>query len=88
VGGFYDAVAKAQSLAGLSGEPRLKRMTPSASPFEAMQKMLGVSATSARTLAAAAWVFGDPRAQGILDDLAQARLRSQGAMVLAPTRIR
>jgi hypothetical protein len=32
-------------------------------------------------------VFGDPRAQGIMDELAQARLRSDGAMVLAPARI-
>jgi len=88
IGGFYDAVAKAKALAGISGEARLKRMSPSGSSFEALQKMLGVSATSARTLAAAAWVFGDPRAQGIIDDLAQERLRSQGAMVLAPTRVR
>jgi protease-4 len=87
IGGFYDAVAKAKTLAGIKGEARLKRMSPSSSPFESMQKMLGVSAGSARTLAAAAWVFGDPRAQGIMDELAQARLRSQGAMVLAPTRI-
>jgi len=49
---------------------------------------MGISASSARTLAAAAWVFGDPRAQGILDELSQARLRSEGAMVLAPTRVR
>lgn len=87
IGGFYDAVDKAKALASITGEARLKRMTPSGSPFEALQKMLGVSATSARTLAAAAWVFGDPRAQGLLDELAQARLRSQGAMVLAPTRV-
>jgi protease-4 len=87
IGGFYDAVDKAKALAGITGEARLLRMSPSNSPFEAVQKMLGVSATSARTLAAAAWVFGDPRAQGILDELAQARLRSQGAMVLAPTRL-
>ena len=87
IGGFYEAVAKAKTLAGITGEARLKRMSPSTSPFESVQKMLGVSATSARTLAAAAWVFGDPRAQGILDELAQARARSQGATVLAPTRI-
>ena len=87
IGGFYDAVDKAKALAGISGEARLKRMSPSNSAFEAVQKMLGVSATSARTLAAAAWVFGDPRAQGIMDELAQARLRSQGAMVLGPTRV-
>ncbi|HEX3366895.1 signal peptide peptidase SppA [Phenylobacterium sp.] len=87
IGGFYDAVDKAKALAGISGEARLKRMSPSNSPIEAVQKMLGVSATSARTLAAAAWVFGDPRAQGIIDEVSQARLRSQGAMVLAPTRV-
>ncbi|MEO8115948.1 MAG: signal peptide peptidase SppA, partial [Phenylobacterium sp.] len=87
LGGFYQAVDKAQALAGLTGEPRLKRMTPNASPFEAMERLLGVSATSARTLAAAAWIFGDPRAQGLMDQLAQARLRERGALVLAPTRI-
>ena len=87
IGGFYEAVAKAKALAHISGEARLKRMSPSSSAFEAVQKMLGVSATSAKTLAAAAWVFGDPRAQGILDELAQSRLRGEGATVLAPTRI-
>ncbi len=84
LGGFYEAVDKAKSLAGIKGEARLKRMTPNASTFEALEKLLGVSASSARTLAAAAWVFGDPRAKGLMDELAQARLRSQGAMVLAP----
>ncbi|MDB5467431.1 MAG: sppA [Phenylobacterium sp.] len=88
VGGFYQAVDKAKTLAGLTGEPRLRRMSPNASPFEAIQRLLGVSATSARTLAAAAWIFGDPRAQGLMDQMAQARLREHGAMVLAPTTVR
>jgi protease-4 len=89
VGGFYDAVAKAQQLAHLTGEPRLKRMTPQASPVEAIERMLGVSTSSARTLAAAAWVFGDPRAQGIIERLGEARLRAEGqGMVLSPERLR
>jgi len=88
VGGFYEAVERAKTLANLSGEPRLKRMTPPASPVEAIQKLLGVEATSARTLAAAAWVFSDPRAESIIDQAAQARLRAGGAMVLAPDRVR
>ena len=89
VGGFYDAVAKAQQLAGLSGEPRLKRMTPSSSAIEAVQKIMGVSSSSARVLAAEAWVFGDPHAQDILDELAQAHLRAAGqGMVLSPDRLR
>jgi protease-4 len=86
VGGFYQAVDKAKQLAGIKGEVKLKRMDQG-SPIEALQKVLGVSATSVRTLAAAAWVLGDPRAQGLLNELVSARLRTQGAMVLAPTPI-
>jgi protease-4 len=86
VGGFYQAVDKAKGLAGLTGDVPIRRMTPIEGPFEALQKALGVSAASSRTLAAAAWVFGDPRAQQVLDSLAEARLRSQGGgMVLAPS---
>jgi protease-4 len=89
VGGFYQAVDLAKDLAGLHGDIPLRRMTPTEGAFEALQKALGVSATSARTLAAAAWVFGDPRAQGILDRAAEARMRDQGhANVLAPMPIR
>ena len=69
------------------GEVRLRRLSSGDSTFESLQKMFGVSATSMRTLAAAAWIFGDPRAQGLMDEMAQARLRSQGAMVLAPARV-
>lgn len=85
LGGFYQAVDRAKALAKIEGEPHLRRIGPSASPFQALERMLGVQANSARTLAAAAWVFGDPRAERVLDELAQARLREQGAMVLAPT---
>jgi protease-4 len=89
VGGFYQAVDKAKALAGLEGDVPLRRMTPSEGTFEALQKALGVSASSARTLAAAAWVFGDPRAQSLLDRLAEARLRSgPDAAVLGPMPIR
>ncbi|MDP3853701.1 signal peptide peptidase SppA [Phenylobacterium sp.] len=85
VGGFYQAVEKAKGLAGLKGHVRLKRMTATVSPFEALESALGVSATSIRTLAAAAWILGDPRAKGLLDEMAAERLRGSGAMVLAPT---
>jgi protease-4 len=87
VGGYYEAVARAQSLAGLTGEARVKRMTPQASPTELLEKLLGVQASSARTLAAAAWIFGDPRSEALIDQIAQARLRAGGATVLAPDRI-
>ena len=89
VGGFYQAVEKARTLAKLGADVPLRRMTPSEGAFQALQNALGVSASSVRTLAAAAWIFGDPRAQSILDSVAEAKLRSDGGgMVLAPTPVR
>lgn len=89
VGGFYQAVGKARQLAKLDDDVPLRRMTPSAGAFETLQRALGVQANSARSLAAAAWIFGDPRAQQLLDQLAEARMRSEGkATVLAPMPIR
>jgi protease-4 len=85
LGGFYQAVERAKVLAKLEGDVPLRRMTPSESPFEALERALGVSATSAKTLAAAAWVLGDPRAEAVISRAAEARLRAQGATVLAPT---
>lgn len=87
LGGFYDAVERAKALAGLKGDVRLKHMRATASPFEVFQRALGVSSTSIRTVAASAWLLGDPRSQAIMDQLMQARLRQQGATVLAPTPI-
>ncbi|KRA59721.1 signal peptide peptidase SppA [Caulobacter sp. Root656] len=90
LGGFYEAVDKAKSLANLKGEVKLKKVGGSNSPFEALEKMLGVSETSVRSLAASAWLLGDPRSQSILDEMAKARLRStpSGASVLADTPVR
>ncbi|MBU1375965.1 MAG: signal peptide peptidase SppA [Alphaproteobacteria bacterium] len=85
IGGFYQAVDKAKQLAKLEGDVPLRRMSPQEGAFKALQNALGVSATSARSLAAAAWVFGDPRAQSIIDQVAEAKLRGEGGgTVLAP----
>ncbi|MDR6626313.1 signal peptide peptidase SppA [Caulobacter segnis] len=90
LGGFYQAIDKAKALAKLNGDVRLKRMDGGQSPFEALEKLLGVSETSMKTLAAAAWVLGDPRSQAILDEMVHARLRAApgGASVLADTPVR
>ena len=64
-------------------------MTPQASPLQALERALGLGAVSLRTLAAAAWVMGDPRAEAILDEAMTARLQARGgATVLAPTPVR
>lgn len=90
LGGYYEAVEKAKALAKVKGDIRIKHMQGGASPFEAFEKFLGVSETSAKTMAAAAWVLGDPRSQAILDEMAKARLRSSpgGASVLADMPVR
>ncbi|HYE44471.1 MAG TPA: signal peptide peptidase SppA, partial [Caulobacter sp.] len=84
LGGFYDAVEEAKRLAGVKGEVKLKVFGGVRSPFEALERFFGVSSASLKTLAAAAWVFGDPRAEAAMDRLAEARLRDHGATVLAP----
>jgi len=90
LGGFYEAVEKAKSLAGIKGEVKLKKIGGASSPFEALEKALGVSSASLRTVAASAWLLGDPRSQSIMDEMAKARLRStpSGASVLADTPVR
>jgi len=87
LGGFYQAVDKAKALANIKGDVKLKTMNGSPSPFEALERALGVSSTSVRTLVASAWLLGDPRSQAIMDQLATARLRAapSGASVLADT---
>ncbi len=86
LGGFDTAVAEARRLGGIggSGEVALKRFNK-ASPFDSLARLFGRSESSVRTLAAAAWVLGDPRAQGLVD--AAVRLRLEGdhqAMMRAP----
>ena len=89
LGGYYDAIDRAKALAGITGAARIKHIGGAGSPFEAFEKMFGVSSASLRTLAAAGWVMGDPRASAILDEMAAARLRAtpSGASVMAPTPI-
>ena len=87
IGGFYQAVAAAKRLGKIEAdqEVRLKLLPARRSPFDMLQQALGVSATGVKTLAALGWVMGDPRAQGLLEQAARARLGPQGSTVLAPS---
>ncbi len=90
LGGFYDAVSEAKRLGGISGNERVRlKLFPSRkSPFEAFQHMMGVSAVSLRTIAAAAWLLDDPRAQSLMDEMMRARAGVQNSTVMAPQMIR
>ncbi len=90
LGGFSLAVAEAKRLAGMStGDNVVLKPFPSKkSPFDALQNAMGVSAVSLKTLAAAAWVLGDPRAQSLMDEMIRARAGVQNGTVMAPGTIR
>jgi len=89
LGGFYAAVARAKALAKIDpdAEVKLKRLPAAESPFEALEELFGVSSSAIRTLAAAAWILSDPRAEAVLDGLAETRLRARGAAVLEGARV-
>jgi protease-4 len=84
LGGFYEAVDRAKSLAGLTGSVRLALFNPPTSPFEALRKFFGGSTQGARMLGMAQAALDDPTARALAADVGDARLRAQGATVLAP----
>lgn len=88
LGGFYDAVELAKAKAGIAAdaEVKLKRYPGPKGFFQELGQAFGMSEASVRTLAAAGWILGDPRAQNMMDKMAEARMRSDGhsGVVLAP----
>jgi len=90
LGGFNTAVARAKVLAKIPAdqEVRLKRFPAELGFFEALSEAMGVSSQSARTLAAAGWVLSDPRAEALMDEIADARMREGGrAAVMSHERV-
>lgn len=90
LGGFQTAVARAKVLAKIPAdrEVRFKKFPAELTFFEALSEAFGVSSSSAKTLAAAGWVLADPRADAILDEMAEARMRDGGkAAVLSEARV-
>ncbi len=84
LGGFYQAVDLAKGLAGIRGVARLETFNAGASPFEALRGLLGAGQDGARLLQGALQLASQPAARAALADLRQARLRAEGATVLAP----
>jgi protease-4 len=87
LGGFYQAVDRAKSLAGIKGEARLVAFRAQASPFAAFERLFGAGAEGARALSAALYLADDPAVRGLMAQARDARLRQDGATVLAPPMI-
>ena len=59
-------------------------MATEVTPLKAFEALFGLSGASVRTLAAAAWVMGDPRAEALLNEMAWSRMPAGAAAVRAP----
>jgi len=84
LGGFPQAVERAKALAGIKGLARLESFNIETSPIQALRRMFGTGAQGVRAAAAALDFANDPRAEALLGSLRDARLRANGATVLAP----
>lgn len=85
IGGFYQAVDRAKALAGLQGAVRLAPFGHTASPLEALTRLLGGGADGARLAGAIGDLSATPAGQTLIRSFWQARLRAEGATLLAPT---
>jgi len=85
VGGFYEAVAKAKALAGITGDVRLKTFESGGSALGALGQALGASGDSAQALVTVAGLLSSRPAEQVTSELRRAELIAAGADVLAPT---
>jgi protease-4 len=84
LGGFYDAVDEAKSLAKLSGNVRLVDYPSSHSMFGDTGESVRMSLSGLKTLSFLGWAMSDPKAEAVMNNVADERLREQGATVMAP----
>ncbi len=88
LGGYPLAVARAEALASLPADTRLQAFGAGGSPLEALQRLFGASSQIARLSTAVMYLAEDPQARALLGAADEARLRDQGATVLAPALVR
>ena len=84
LGGFYDAVDEAKSLAKLTGDVHLVDYPSSHSMFGEAGESVRMSMTGLKTLSFLGWAMNDPKAEAVMNNVADERLREQGATVMAP----
>lgn len=88
LGGFYDAVDEAKRLAGITGQAHLRDFNAQPTALEAVLRMFGGASDGARIASALAGLAADPTARALTSAVDEARLRAEGATVLAPRLVR
>ncbi len=87
LGGFYAAVDEAKALAKIdkSADVRLVNYTTrSGSLFGGMSQSVHMSVNGIKALSFLGWAMSDPRADAVMSQVADERLREQGANIMAP----
>jgi protease-4 len=85
LGGFAMAVDRAKALAGIRGEAQLVPFGEKPSPFEAIGRMFGGRSQAVALTGALGDLADGPDVRALLAAVRDARLRQQGATVLAPS---
>lgn len=85
-GGFYDAVDTAKALAHIDkgAAVRLVDYDTQTGLFGKARQNVSLSLSGLKALSFLGWAMSDPKAQALMDQAADARLREDGATVLAP----
>jgi len=86
-GGFYDAVDTAKSLAkiGPTDDVRLVMYPNRPTLFGGnTQQSIRAAVSGLRTLSFLGWAMSDPKAEAVMNQVADERLREEGATVMAP----
>jgi protease-4 len=86
VGGFYDAVDLAKSLAHIdkNAAVKLENYDTQTGFFGKARQDVSLSLSGFKALSFLGWAMSDPKAQMLMDQATDARLREDGATVLAP----
>jgi protease-4 len=84
LGGFYDAVDRAKALGGVKGGARLVAFQSEPSPLDAVRRFFGMPTQAEGLFGAARAVLAEPATRALEGELVDARLRAEGATVLAP----
>ncbi len=86
IGGFYDAVDEAKMLAKIdpSAPVRLVNYPGKSGLFGNAGESVRMSVTGLKTLSFLGWAMSDPKAEAVMDHVADERLREEGATVMAP----
>lgn len=86
LGGFHTAIAEARRLAKVSDTARVRlvRFPDQSSPFAGFGATAEATGRGMKALSLIGWALSDPQAETVLREAEHARLRQEGATVLAP----